>query len=115
MRSFLAICLLALTSVHFGTRITGYMQCMVKAYVIDHRAFAEDCGCAKIMAAAFGNALPEERQMLSAPVTLKFADVALQTESSRPAVSGVVAKPFTGWVDERYPSPAAGAIFRPPC
>lgn len=115
MRSFLAICLLALISVHFAIRLTGYVQCVVKAYVIDHRDFAMDCSCAKIMAAAFGNAQTEEQQLHSASVTLKLQDVTLLAESPRPIAPGEAAKPSTGWVQHRYPSPAAGAIFRPPC
>ncbi|WP_341834879.1 hypothetical protein WJU16_18215 [Chitinophaga pollutisoli] len=111
----MAICLLALTSVHFGIRVTGYMQCVVKAYMIDHRDFAQDCGCAKIMAAVFGNALPGEEQMTPAPTTLKLQDIVLLAESPRTAAPRDEAKPFTGWVQERYPSPAAGAIFHPPC
>ncbi|WP_157962862.1 hypothetical protein [Chitinophaga deserti] len=91
------------------------MKCMVRAYVIDHRDFAEDCGCAKIMAAAFGNALSDEQQMQSAPITLKLQDIVLLADSPRPEVSADLAKPFTGWVTDRYLSPTAGAIFHPPC
>ena len=105
MRSFLAICLLALISVHFAIRLTGYVQCVVKAYVIDHRDFAMDCSCAQT----------EEQQLHSASVTLKLQDVTLLAESPRPIAPGEAAKPSTGWVQHRYPSPAAGAIFRPPC
>ncbi len=81
------------------------MQCMVRAYVIDHRDFAEDCGCAKIMAAAFGNAQTEEQQMQSAPVHLKLQDITLLAEAPRPVAPDEAAKPLTGWVQHRYPSP----------
>lgn len=91
------------------------MQCMVQVYVIDHRDFAEDCSCAKIMAAAFGNALPEADQMQSAPSTLKLQDICLLADSPRQTVFDEPAKPFTGWVHNRYPAPAAGDIFHPPC
>lgn len=114
LRSLFAICLLAVLGLQFVSRLTGYVNCMVSAYIIDHRDFTEDCGCIHYIAQTFDDQGNNNQLQSTAPV-LKLQDyVPAHSEPAPQALQRVTSVP-AGMVPDQYRYKGITSIFHPPC
>ncbi|RPE09686.1 hypothetical protein EGT74_22185 [Chitinophaga lutea] len=87
---------------------------MVRAYIINHQDFAEDCGCVHYIAQAFDDQGNNNQLQASAP-TLKLQDYVPAHTSPVPAVLPRTASPLAVMAPNHYRSAGLTAVFHPPC
>ncbi|MBO9150846.1 hypothetical protein ACFOTA_01390 [Chitinophaga sp. GCM10012297] len=115
MRPLLAICLLAALGMQYATRLTGYVQCVVTTYMVQHTGLAVDCECIRHLAATFGEDQPGDRQMQAKPVVLKVQDYVPVASETVVLPRLLPSRPETGMLPSLYRYTGASAIFHPPC
>lgn len=87
---------------------------MVRAYIVDHKDFTEDCGCVHYIAQAFDDQGSSNQLQASAPA-LKLQDYVPAASWPAPATPLPAAASFTGVAPNHYRYEAAVAVFHPPC
>ncbi len=87
---------------------------MVRAYIVNHQDFTEDCGCVHYIAQAFDDQGNNNQLQASAPV-LKLQDYVPAHTSPVPAVPPRTASPVAVMAPSHYRSAELAAVFHPPC
>lgn len=94
--------------------MTGYVNCMVRAYVVDHRNFAEDCGCVHYIAQTFDDQ-GNSNQLQVPAKALKMQDYVLMHTCEAPAVLPLSASPEALMAPNHYRYTGPTTVFHPPC
>ncbi|WP_346318892.1 hypothetical protein [Chitinophaga sp. YIM B06452] len=115
MRPLLAICLFAALSMQFAARLSGYVQCMVTAYIVNRGDLAVDCECIRHLAASFGDDYSGNQHMQAKPQELKVQDYVPVTADVLLKPVLLPSRPVAGMLPSQYRYTGVSAIFHPPC
>ncbi|RPD40736.1 hypothetical protein EG028_11930 [Chitinophaga barathri] len=99
----------------YATRLTGYVQCMVTAYIVNHTDLAVDCECIRHLAATFGGDYSGDQQMQAKPVVLKVQDYVPVAAETAALPLLLPSRPVPGMLPSLYRYTGVSAIFHPPC
>jgi hypothetical protein len=100
-------------SLQFATRLTGYVQCIVKIYIHDKNVPA-DCGCVHFLAQAFDGRDPDA-QMQQLSSTLKIQDYIPSGNGPVLEAQLLPSPAVYGVVSSHYHYKGLKNIFHPPC
>lgn len=87
---------------------------MVSAYIVDHKDFAEDCGCIHYIAQAFDEQGNNNQLQPSSPV-LKLQDYVPAHSLPVPAALPLPASPLAVLAPDHYQYRGVTGVFHPPC
>ncbi len=113
LRSIIAISLLAVLCLQIAIRLTGYVHCMVTAYVIEHRDITVDCGCVHYIAQTFDEGT-SRNQLQQMPSPLKLQDYVPAGSTPLLQTPECSNSRYYGVAPQHYQYTAVSSIFHPP-